>query len=193
MHARARGVEVPRPELPRRTRDQSEGRRRSQQPAVQDRRSELPEGRSRRPDRTSPGSAVTVLQRDTRRDQALFVDRAETIGLAERTLRNAWLQRQREPRRRRNVADLLRAEEVDWHRREKDRHAREESGEIRAVSILSVREPIALGRVASAASRAAAPRGLRADLENHRRRGVDQDMGGRVTRWFPRQSSSRPK
>jgi hypothetical protein len=45
-------------------------------------------------------------------------------------VRDARLQRQGEPRRRRHVADLLRAEGVDCHRRGKDRRAREESGEL---------------------------------------------------------------
>ena len=39
-----------------------------------------------------------------------------------------------EPRRRRHVADRLRAEGVDCHRRGKDRRAREESGELRTDS-----------------------------------------------------------
>jgi hypothetical protein len=43
-------------------------------------------------------------------------------------VRDARLQRHGEPRRRRHVADLLRAEEVDRRRREKDRRARKEIG-----------------------------------------------------------------
>ncbi len=46
------------------------------------------------------------------------------------------LQRHREPRRRRHVADLLCAEAVDRRRREEDRGARQESGELRT------REPL---------------------------------------------------
>ena len=50
----------------------------------------------------------------------------ERLAMKERDVR---FQRRREPRRRRHVADLFRAEGVDSHRRSKDRHAREESGE----------------------------------------------------------------
>src|SRR5918996_2786740 len=46
-------------------------------------------------------------------------------------VRDVRLQRQREPRRRRHVADLVRAEEVDRRRRGKDQQAREEGGELR--------------------------------------------------------------
>ena len=46
-------------------------------------------------------------------------------------VRDVRLQRRGEPRRRRHVADLLRAEGVDRRRRGKDRRAREESGELR--------------------------------------------------------------
>jgi hypothetical protein len=46
-------------------------------------------------------------------------------------VRDVRLQRQGEPRRRRHVADGLRAEGVDRRRRDKDRRAREESGELR--------------------------------------------------------------
>ena len=45
-------------------------------------------------------------------------------------VRDVRLQRRGEPRRRRHVADLLRAEGVDRRRRGKDRRAREESGEL---------------------------------------------------------------
>src|SRR5207249_2759175 len=45
-------------------------------------------------------------------------------------VRDVRLQRQGEPRRRRHVADRLRAERVDCHRRGKDRRSREESGEL---------------------------------------------------------------
>jgi uncharacterized protein YdhG (YjbR/CyaY superfamily) len=45
-------------------------------------------------------------------------------------VRDAWLQRQREPRRRRHVAGLLRRDGADRHRRGKDRRAREESREL---------------------------------------------------------------
>ncbi len=46
-------------------------------------------------------------------------------------VRDVRLQRRGEPRRRRHVAGLLRAEGVDRRRRGKDRRAREESGELR--------------------------------------------------------------
>src|SRR5882672_7137486 len=46
-------------------------------------------------------------------------------------VRDVRLQRQSKPRRRRYVADGLRAEDVDRRRRGKDRRAREESGELR--------------------------------------------------------------
>src|SRR5207247_8564577 len=46
-------------------------------------------------------------------------------------VRDALLQRRREPRRRRLVAGRLRAEGVDCHGRGKDQRAREESGELR--------------------------------------------------------------
>ena len=46
-------------------------------------------------------------------------------------VRDARLQRRGEPRRRRHVADRLRADGVDRRRRGKDRRAREESGELR--------------------------------------------------------------
>src|SRR3990170_6692031 len=46
-------------------------------------------------------------------------------------VRDVRLQRRGEPRRRRPVADRLRAEGVDRRRRGKDRRAREESGELR--------------------------------------------------------------
>ena len=45
-------------------------------------------------------------------------------------VRDLRLQRRGEPRRRRHVADRLRAEGVDCNRRGKDRRAREESGEL---------------------------------------------------------------
>src|SRR5881628_794852 len=48
-----------------------------------------------------------------------------------KTRRDVGLQRQGEPRRRRHVADRLRAEGVDRRRRGKDRRAREESGDLR--------------------------------------------------------------
>ncbi len=46
-------------------------------------------------------------------------------------VRDVRFQRSSEPRRRRHVADLLRADGVDRRRRGKDRRAREESGELR--------------------------------------------------------------
>jgi hypothetical protein len=56
-----------------------------------------------------------------------FQKRAEV----QNEVRDVRLQRQGEPRRRRHVADLLRAEGVDRRRRGKDRRARGESGELR--------------------------------------------------------------
>ena len=57
-----------------------------------------------------------------------FFTPAHEVQLA---VRDARLQRRREPRRRHHVADLLRADGVDRRRRGKDRRAREESGELR--------------------------------------------------------------
>src|SRR5256884_4312678 len=53
-------------------------------------------------------------------------------------VRDVRLQRQCEPRRRRHVADLIRAEGVDHRRRSKDRRAREESGELKTEPHLSM-------------------------------------------------------
>jgi hypothetical protein len=49
-------------------------------------------------------------------------------------VRNVRLQRHGEPRRRRHVAGLLRAEGADRRRRENDRRAREKSGELSAAA-----------------------------------------------------------
>src|SRR5215217_6674811 len=65
-----------------------------------------------------------VCQR--RQGRLLLPKRAEV----QLEVRDARLQRQGEPRRRRYVADLLRAEGVDRRGRGKDRRAREESGEL---------------------------------------------------------------
>ena len=62
-----------------------------------------------------------------RQGRLLLPKRAEVQG----EVRDVRLQRRGEPRRRRHVADLLRAEGVDCRRRGKDRRAREESGELR--------------------------------------------------------------
>src|SRR5215207_5141155 len=51
-------------------------------------------------------------------------------GEVQLEVRDVRIQRRGEPRRRRHVADLLRAEGVDRRRRGKDRRAREESGEL---------------------------------------------------------------
>ena len=45
-------------------------------------------------------------------------------------LRDAWLQRQGEPRRRAHVADRLRADEADRRRREEDRRTRQAGGQL---------------------------------------------------------------
>jgi hypothetical protein len=52
-------------------------------------------------------------------------------------VRDARLQRRGEPRRRRHVADLLRADGADRRRGGKDRRAREESGELSRAELLS--------------------------------------------------------
>ena len=62
-------------------------------------------------------------------------------GKFKETVRNVRLQRDREARRRLDVAGRLRAEEVDPGRREEDRRAREESGEVRSGVALSSAEP----------------------------------------------------
>ncbi len=49
-------------------------------------------------------------------------------------VRDARLHARSEPRRRRHVADRVRAEGVDRRRRGKDRRPRDESGELRRVS-----------------------------------------------------------
>ena len=57
-----------------------------------------------------------------------FFQSADEVQIEVRDVR---LQRRGEPRQRRHVADLLRAEEADRRRRGEDRRAREESGELR--------------------------------------------------------------
>src|SRR5215203_4663487 len=61
-----------------------------------------------------------------RQGRLLLPKRAEV----QHEVRDVQLQRRGEPRRRRHVADLLRAEGVDCHRRGEDQRAREESGEL---------------------------------------------------------------
>ena len=82
---------------------------------------------------SAPALSPKTLVRDARvcqgrQDRLLLPTRAEVQD----EVRDARLQRQREPRRRRHVAGRLRAEGVDRRRRGKDRRAREESGELRA-------------------------------------------------------------
>src|SRR5215218_7234454 len=66
------------------------------------------------------------LRQQGRQGCLLLPERREV----QREVRYVRLQRQGEPRRRLHVADLLRAEGVDCHRRGKDQRAREESGEL---------------------------------------------------------------
>src|SRR5438876_10607189 len=61
-----------------------------------------------------------------RQGRLLLPKRAEV----QHEVRDVRLQRQGEPRRRRPVADRLHTEEVDCHRRGKDRRAREESSKL---------------------------------------------------------------
>src|SRR5688572_22614518 len=61
-----------------------------------------------------------------RQGRLLLPERAEV----QLEVRDARLQRRGEPRRRRHVADLLRAEGVECHRRGKDQRAGEKSGEL---------------------------------------------------------------
>src|SRR3712207_6670751 len=67
------------------------------------------------------------LRQQGRQGRLLLPERREV----RREVRDARLQRRGEPRRGGHVADLLRAEGVECHRRGKDRRAREESGELR--------------------------------------------------------------
>src|SRR5215216_4675562 len=67
------------------------------------------------------------VRQQGRQGRLLLPKRAEV----QLEVRDARLQRPGEPRRRRHVAGLLRAEGVECHRRGKDRRAREESGELR--------------------------------------------------------------
>src|SRR5215208_6226222 len=76
------------------------------------------------------GALAENLVRDARLCQGrqgplLLPKRAEV----QREVRDVRLQRQGEPRRRRHVGNLLRAEGADSHRRGKDQRAREEGGE----------------------------------------------------------------
>src|SRR5581483_10514246 len=68
--------------------------------------------------------------RPGRQGRLLLPERAEVQD----AVRDVRLQRRGEPRRRRPVADRLRAEGVDRRRGGQDRRAREESGELRRVS-----------------------------------------------------------
>jgi hypothetical protein len=84
----------------------------SSKPARQPSRRDSGTGCPRMPT-TARSSASSKARRSSKRDTRL------------------WLQRQGEPRRRRHVARRLRAEGVDYRRRGKDRHAREESSGLR--------------------------------------------------------------
>src|SRR6266487_346486 len=97
-------------------------------------------GAGSRPGRAAPchhqsqraGPLAENLVRDARLCQGrqgrlLLPERAEV----QNEVRDARLQRQREPRRRHHVADHLRADGADRRRRGKNRRAREESGELR--------------------------------------------------------------
>jgi hypothetical protein len=81
--------------------------------------------------KASASPLAETLVRDARvcqgRQGRLLLPKRAEVQLE---VRDVQLQRQGEPRRRRHVADLLRAEGVDCHRRGKDRRAREESGEL---------------------------------------------------------------
>ncbi len=82
-------------------------------------------------------SAPSPRAEDLVRDARLCQGRQDrlllpTRGEVQDEVRDAGLQRQCQPRRRRPVADRLRAEGVDRRRRGEDRGAREESGELRA-------------------------------------------------------------
>src|SRR5438093_140115 len=87
----------------------------------------------------APGSAhnrASPLAENLVRDARVCQGRQGRLLLPKRAevqneVRDVRLQRQGEPRRRRNVADLLRAEGADRRRREEDRRAREESSELR--------------------------------------------------------------
>src|SRR5208337_2359439 len=66
-----------------------------------------------------------------RQGRLLLPKRAEV----QNEVRDVRLHAQREPRRRRHVADRLRAEGADRRRRGKDRRAGEESGELRTEDV----------------------------------------------------------
>ena len=80
---------------------------------------------------SAPGLYAENLVRDARvcqgRQGRLLLPKR---GQVQVEVRDSRLQRRGEPRRRRHVADLLRAEGVDPRRRDKDPRAREESGEL---------------------------------------------------------------
>ena len=65
--------------------------------------------------------------KDTQHCRLLLPERAEV----QNEVRDARLQRQGEPRQGLHVAERLRAQGVDRRRRDEDRRAREESGELR--------------------------------------------------------------
>jgi hypothetical protein len=75
----------------------------------------------------SPSTLYRPDQNQGRQCCLLLPKRAEV----QNEVRDMRLQRQGKPRRRRHVADRLRAEGVDRRRRDKDRRAREESSELR--------------------------------------------------------------
>src|SRR5205823_3346904 len=83
------------------------------------------------------GQRASPLTANLVRDARVCKGRQGRLPLPKRAeiqneVRDVRLQRQGEPRRRRHVADLLRAQGVDRRRRGRDRCAREESGELRA-------------------------------------------------------------
>src|SRR5687767_635249 len=116
-------------------REQEEGGR-GKRPAREDRRDAgtgSHHGRAAPRDRQS--QRASPLAENLVRDARVCQGRQGRLLLPERAevqleVRDARLQRRGEPRRRRHVADLLRAEGVDRRRRGKDRRAREESGEL---------------------------------------------------------------
>ena len=84
---------------------------------------------------SAPALSPKTLVRDARvcqgRQGRLLLPKRAEVQIEVRDVR---FQRRGEPRRRRHVADRLRAEGVDCRRRGKDRRAREESGELRTES-----------------------------------------------------------
>src|SRR6516162_4522034 len=92
--------------------------------------------------KTSPGFTAEKLVRDARvrqgrQDRLLLPAGAEVQD----EVRDARLQRPGAPRRRRHVADRVRADGVDRRRRGKDRRAREEGGELSSRPVLGPRQP----------------------------------------------------